>query len=80
MDLQQLKTRFADSYWLLTLSILVLGPAALPLIWISQRLSKPKKWILTLVVLLVTAFSIWVTYQTGSQVFSLFKEFQALQN
>jgi len=49
--------------WLVIFLIFfVLGPFALPLLWVNDRFSRSAKYILTLVVLAYTAFVVWAVY------------------
>ena len=68
--------------WFLTLPVVVIailcaGPLALPLIWISPALKHWHKWLITVIMAVLT---IWL-FKASAELFNfLFKEMQALQD
>lgn len=55
---------FYDRWFVLAMLFLLLGPAALPLLWKSPKFSTPWKIILTVVVLILTLALIAACYAT----------------
>jgi hypothetical protein len=50
-----------ESPWMvLPMLFLVLGPLALPMLWRSRRFTRPWKWVLTILVTMMTLFLLWV--------------------
>lgn len=50
------------SFWI---SVLVVGPLALPLLWRDARYSKTSKIVITVLVGIFTLFLVWVSVETA---------------
>jgi hypothetical protein len=60
----------------ITIAILCAGPLALPLVWMSPALKRWHKWLITLI---ITILTIWL-FKASTDLFKiLLKEMQALQ-
>jgi hypothetical protein len=55
--------------WILVLSFAVLGPFALPLVWMSSRMTRKIKWILTAVIVIYTLLVFYYFYLLWSLLF-----------
>lgn len=54
---------YYEPVWILILGFVVLGPLALPLVWLSPKMNRPAKWLFTLalgIYSVVIAYSLWV--------------------
>lgn len=58
---EQRPRRWIDSYWTFFVAAALVGPFALPVLWRNPKFSKQAKWILTVLVLALTGFLIWIT-------------------
>ncbi len=63
--------------WFVVAMLLVAGPFAFPLLWKSSEFSRPAKWVITILFLIVTVLAVWGTVETGKYVW---KEFQSIRD
>lgn len=67
---------FFQPLWLL-IALLAAGPFALPLVWLSPRLNKLTKAIITII---MAAMTIWLVKATANIYHDIVKEFAELQS
>lgn len=63
--------------WFVIAMLFVAGPFAFPLLWKSPRISFSLKWILTVLIIILTVVALWLSLETGKAVW---KEIQSLQS
>jgi hypothetical protein len=52
--------------WILLLAFTVLGPLALPLVWRSKQMTTAAKTLATVVILLYSAYAVYLAWQVGA--------------
>jgi hypothetical protein len=76
MPLETKKTPWFLKPPAVAIAVLCAGPFALPLVWMSPALKRRHKWLITI---LITVITIWL-FKASADLFNiLFKEMQALQ-
>ena len=70
-------TRWSESPWvILPLLFLILGPFAIPLLWRSRQFTTPWKYVLTVLVVVITVFCCWKIWALFKQALALTPELQ----
>jgi uncharacterized protein (DUF983 family) len=50
---------YFTNYWVV-IALLCFGPLALPLVWFNPRYNPRTKWIVSILVIIITIISIWI--------------------
>lgn len=66
--------------WILVLALLVIGPFALPLVWLSPRMGLGAKLALTVVIGVYTVVTLYLCYELFILIYRHVSEFQDLQH
>jgi len=67
--------KLIDNLWVFSLTVLVVGPLALPLLWRNPRLGRTTKIWLSVIVIAFTVFLMWVMFtisQKGLEQYEMF--------
>ncbi len=73
------KPAWWESPWaVLTALFLVLGPFGLPMLWRSRCFTRLWKWVLTVVVMVYTAYLVWLSWRAANQILGPLQELNKL--
>jgi hypothetical protein len=61
-------------FWIFVLAFTALGPLALPLVWRTPRFDRATKWVVTVVLIAITAYVGWELVSTIRDVGRLFED------
>ena len=64
--------------WFIVIMLFVMGPFAFPLLWKSPKLSSQMKWVLTILIILLTLATFWMSAELIKVILKQAKEIQAL--
>ena len=77
MDEANKKSKWYYGIWFVILMLLLFGPLAFPVLWKSEKFSRDMKWLLTILVILMTVAALWGSVEIVKLVWKQFKELQA---
>ena len=72
------KEKWYHKVWFVIAMLLTIGPLAFPLLWKSPRFNRPTKWFLTILFILLTILTIWLSAETFKLVLQEIKEIQTV--
>lgn len=65
---------YHDPVWIAVLALIVIGPFALPLVWLSSRMNRTVKLIYTAGILVYTAVTVYYLFQVVAETFRVFSD------
>ena len=71
---------FLQPVWILVLAFLVLGPFALPLVWLSPRMSHATKVGVSAIIIVYTGFALYTTFALSMLLVRLYSSIGQLGN
>jgi RsiW-degrading membrane proteinase PrsW (M82 family) len=78
-DETPIPSNFWNSLWTFIVAIAFIGPFALPLLWRNPRYSKMTKAIVSVAIIVLTIYLLWLSGSVITQLNDAYKKYQELQ-